>query len=94
MKQESFSDLNYSFRKKKTKREGFLEIIDEIIYRDEWVGVIKPVIRRKSVAVLPWVSRKCCGCICFRSGSICPPRTPRMPYMTVMLCGNLRSLTL
>ena len=35
-KQETFTDIEYSFRKKKTKREEFLEIMDE------WVGVIVP----------------------------------------------------
>ena len=39
-KQETFTDIEYSFRKKKTKREEFLEIMDEIIPWDEWVGVI------------------------------------------------------
>ena len=42
MKQETFTDIEYSYRKKKTKREEFLEIMDEIIPWDEWVGVIKP----------------------------------------------------
>ena len=42
MKQETFTDIEYSFRKKKTKREKFLEIMDEIIPWEEWVGVIKP----------------------------------------------------
>ena len=42
MKQETFTDIEYSFRKKKTKREEFLETMDEIIPWDEWVGVIEP----------------------------------------------------
>ena len=42
MKQVSFSDFEYSNRKKKTKREEFLEIMDEIIPWDEWVRVIEP----------------------------------------------------
>ena len=42
MKQETFTDIEYSFRKKRTKREEFLEIMDEIIPWDEWVGVIEP----------------------------------------------------
>ena len=41
-KQQTFTDLEYSFRKKKTKREAFLEIMDEIIPWDEWVDVIVP----------------------------------------------------
>ena len=42
MKQETFTDIEYSFRKKKTKREEFLEIMDEIIPWDEWVSIIEP----------------------------------------------------
>ena len=42
MKQETFTDVEYSMRRKKTKREEFLEIMDEIIPWDEWVGVIEP----------------------------------------------------
>ena len=42
MKQQTLSDMEYSCRKKKTKREEFLEIMEEIIPWDEWVGVIKP----------------------------------------------------
>ena len=42
MKQESFSDMEYRCRRKKTKREEFLEIMDEIIPWDEWVGIIRP----------------------------------------------------
>ena len=42
MKQETFTDIEYSYRKKKTKREEFLEIMEEIIPWDEWVGVIDP----------------------------------------------------
>ena len=41
-KQQTFTDIEYSCRKKKTRREKFLEIMDEIIPWDEWVGVIAP----------------------------------------------------
>ena len=44
MKQETFTDIEYNFRKKKTKREEFLEIMDEIIPWGEWVGVIGKVV--------------------------------------------------
>ena len=36
MRQKTFTDKEYSFRKKKTKREEFLEMMDEIIPWDEW----------------------------------------------------------
>ena len=42
MKQNTFSDIEYSHRKRQTKREEFLEIMDEIIPGDEWVSVISP----------------------------------------------------
>ena len=42
MKQGTFTDIEYSGRKKKTRREEALEIIDEIIPWDEWIGVIEP----------------------------------------------------
>ena len=35
MSQMTFSDYEYSLRKRKTKREEFLEIMDEIIPWDE-----------------------------------------------------------
>ena len=35
MKQGMFTDIEYSGRKKKTRREEFLEIMDEIIPWDE-----------------------------------------------------------
>jgi IS5 family transposase len=42
MSQQSFSDMEYSLRKRTTKREEFLDIMDEIIPWDEWVDLIKP----------------------------------------------------
>ena len=42
MEQQTLSDLEYSYRKKKTKREEFLGIMEEIIPWDEWVGIIRP----------------------------------------------------
>jgi len=41
-KQISLADVEYSNRKKKTKRDEFLEIMDEIIPWDEWVRLIVP----------------------------------------------------
>lgn len=41
-RQQTFTDLEYSCRKKKTKREEFLEIMEEIIPWDEWVEIIVP----------------------------------------------------
>ena len=42
MKQQTLSDMEYNCRKKKTKREEFLAVMDEIIPWEEWVSVIRP----------------------------------------------------
>ncbi len=42
MKQLSFSDVEYSLRKRMTKREEFLRAMDEFIPWEEWVSYIEP----------------------------------------------------
>lgn len=42
MAQKTFSDMEYENRRKKTKRDEFLEIMEEIIPWDEWVSFIEP----------------------------------------------------
>ena len=42
MTQMSFSDMEYSCRKRTTKRDEFLGIMEDIIPWDEWKSVIKP----------------------------------------------------
>lgn len=42
MSQMTFSDLEYSMRKRKTKREEFLDIMNEIIPWEEWVEFVRP----------------------------------------------------
>lgn len=42
MKQQTFSDIEYSNRKRKTKREVFLASMDEIIPWKYWVDMIRP----------------------------------------------------
>ena len=42
MKQQTFTDIEYSNRRKKTKRDEFLGIMNEIIPWEEWVALIKP----------------------------------------------------
>ena len=42
MSQQTFSDIEYSNRKRKTKRESFLESMDAIIPWGDWVNLIKP----------------------------------------------------
>ena len=42
MNQLTFADMGYSNRKKKTKREGFLDAMEEIILWSYWVEMIHP----------------------------------------------------
>ena len=42
MKQQTFSDIEYSNRKRKTKREEFLESMNAMIPWEYWVNIIKP----------------------------------------------------
>lgn len=42
MKQQSFADIEYGNRKRKTKRDGFLEIMEEVIPWDEWTVIVEP----------------------------------------------------
>ncbi len=42
MKQQTFSDIEYSNRRKKTKREEFLDAMDELIPWDYWIKLIRP----------------------------------------------------
>ena len=42
MNQLSFSDIEYSNRKRKTKREQFLDMMDAIIPWNQWINIIQP----------------------------------------------------
>ena len=48
-KQMSFTDYEYSLRKRKTKREEFLECMDEITPWDEIVAIIEPYYYKNKV---------------------------------------------
>ena len=42
MKQASFTEIEYSLRKRTTKREEFLKAMDEFIPWEEWVAYVEP----------------------------------------------------
>jgi len=42
MKQQTFTDIEYANRRHQTRRDEFLEIMDEIIPWEEWVAFVKP----------------------------------------------------
>jgi IS5 family transposase len=42
MRQQTFTDIEYGNRKRQTKRDEFLKIMDAIIPWEEWVATVKP----------------------------------------------------
>jgi IS5 family transposase len=42
MKQTTFTDIEYSRRRKITRREEFLDTMDKIIPWGEWIDIVKP----------------------------------------------------
>ena len=42
MRQQTFTDIEYSGRKRKTKREEFLQVMNDIIPWAEWIALIRP----------------------------------------------------
>lgn len=40
--QQSFADIEYANRKRKTKRDEFLEVMEEVIPWDEWNSIVEP----------------------------------------------------
>ena len=91
MKQETFTDIEYSYRKKKTKREEFLEIMEEIIPWDEWVGVIEPYYPKGKRGRPPMGIEKMLRMYLLQ---IWFNRRPKMPSTTAMPCENSQTLTL
>ena len=88
MSQMTFSDYEYSLRKRKTKREEFLDIMNEIIPWEEWVEFVRPYYPNGKRGRPTKGIEKCCGCICCRFGSISLTRVWKMPSMTAMHSGN------
>ena len=42
MNQQTFADIEYSNRKKKTRREEFLNTMDKLIPWEEWIEMVRP----------------------------------------------------
>ena len=42
MQQQTFTDIEYSRRKKKTRREEFLDTMDQMILWKDWIALIEP----------------------------------------------------
>ena len=71
--QQSFSDMEYANWKRKTKRERFLDVMNEVIPWDEWTGIILPYYpngkRGRPTRGAETMLRMFC-----RTGLICPMR--------------------
>ena len=93
MKQETFTDVEYSCRKKKTKREEFLEIMDEIIPWDEWVRVIEPYYPSGKRGRPPMGIEKMLRMYLLQSGSTCLTRRRRTRFTIAMPCVDSQAST-
>ena len=93
MKQETFTDIEYSYRKKKTKRK-ISEIMDEIIPGKNRFGVIEPYYPKGKRGRPPMGIEKMLRMYLLQTGLTCRIRRLRMQSMTAMPCGNLRALSL
>ena len=63
MNQMTLTDMEYSNRKKKTKREEFLDAMDEIIPWSYWVEIIRPYYFNNKRGRKPIDTRVCWGLI-------------------------------
>ena len=61
--QITLTDVEYGNRKKATKREEFLNKMEEIIPWKAWVEMIRPYYPKGEHGDLSGVSRRCYGCI-------------------------------
>jgi len=78
--QINFTDMEYSRRKRKTKREEFLEIMNEIIPWDEWVKLVEPYYPVSGKrGCQPKAIETMLRCVCFfcKAGSISRMRASR-----------------
>ena len=60
--QYTFSDMEYSNRRKVTAREKFLTQMDEIIPWEDWVAIIQPYYPNNNRGRRPIGIEPCCGC--------------------------------
>ena len=71
MPQLSFRDMEYTNRRRKTKRELFLEQMDKIIPWADWVNMIAAYYPSGKRGRSPIGLGRCCACTLCRTGSAC-----------------------
>ncbi len=84
MKQQTFSDIEYSNRKKTTKKEEFLNSMDQIIPWSYWIDLIREYYPSGRRGRPPKGIETMLRIICFRTGSTYLMPVSRMQFMTVM----------
>ncbi len=85
MNQITLTDIEYSNRKKKTRREEFLDAMEKIIPWPYWVAHTILIINEAADLL---VSKPCSACISCRYGSICQMKESKMPSMIAMQCAH------
>lgn len=78
-KQQSFTDVEYGNRKRKTKRDEFLEIMEEVIPWEEWCAVME----MPDIPALPSVRN-----------SWLPPICPRWNTASIPVTASIGNLWL
>jgi hypothetical protein len=89
MNQLTLTDMEYSNRKKKTKREEFLDAMDEIIPWSYWVDLIRPYYFNNKRGRRPIGIETMLRMYLMQYGSICQTKELKTPFMTVMQCARL-----
>lgn len=90
MKQQTFTDFEYNQRKKKTRREEFLDAMDAMIPWSAWIAMILPFYpsgkRGRPVKGIETMLRMYLMQIWFNLSDIAI-EDAMMPFMTAMPCG-------
>jgi IS5 family transposase len=72
MRQRSFASAEYAMKKKRTRREKFLDEMERIVPWARLIGVIEPLYPRAAAwDARPSACRRCCACIACSSGTVC-----------------------
>lgn len=69
--QQSFADMEYTNRKRRTKRDKFLEIMEEVIPWDEWTTLVEPYYPNSKRGRPPRGVETMLRCICWPTGFPC-----------------------
>ncbi len=66
--QRTFGDVEFEYKKRRTRREVFLDQMETVVPWKEWAALIKPYYPKESMDVFPKALKSCCACICCMVG--------------------------